>query len=119
MLQVLQACPRALLYKTLFRRRTPLMLAAEGGGVESLLKLMWAAERLLGGAAFQAYLDEADARGNTALLLAAKRGCAGAGGLPAQGRALTPSFPAAPSCPPVRCQESWLWGGELESPLLC
>ncbi len=73
-LQIVDTCPRAVLYKTLFKRRTPVMLASENGAVESLLKLLWAAERLLGNSGYQAYIDEKDGRGSTALILAVKHG---------------------------------------------
>ena len=72
--QIVEACPRAVLYKTLFKRRTALHLSAEAGSAECLLKVLWAAERVLGGASFQAYIDELDGRGNTALALACKHG---------------------------------------------
>lgn len=76
-----------MLYKTLFKRRTALHHAAEGGSPECLLKLLWAAERLLGSNGYQAYVDEADARGNTALALSCKRGWVG-GGWRAGGRVI-------------------------------
>ncbi len=66
-----------MLYKTLWKRKTPLMVAAETGSVLAVSTCLWASEQALG-PRYQSYLNDAASSGNTALMLACKRGHAGA-----------------------------------------
>ena len=73
MLQIATASPVALNFRTFFKRKTALMLAARGGNVLTVSSLLWAAEQVLGDN-YTLFLNESDIHGNTALHVAAKHG---------------------------------------------
>lgn len=71
-MQIVTQSPEAILHKSFWKNKTPLMLAAEQGNLVAIGSILWACEQLPGND-FSSYLNDVDSTGNTALMLACKR----------------------------------------------
>ena len=101
--QIVSVTPTAVLHKTFWKRKTPLMLACENGNLLTVSTLLWASEQVLG-PQYTSYVNDAGANGSTPLILACKFGHAtvvrvlleeGASPLPANRRGETAAHVSA------------------------